>query len=142
MSHVNKQICYSDGFTLIETLVAMMILSISLTVILQLFSGGLRSERLSDDYTRAVFYAREKMEEILLVEKLTDEVAEGEFDEDFKWKAQVVYIEPDEEEKTKTPVDTFNITVEVSWKSGIQEKHFEISTLKIAEKLNPDAVRK
>ncbi len=133
---------YSVGFTLLETLVAMMILSISLTVILQLFSGGLRSERLSDDYTRAVFYAREKMEEILLVEKLSNEVAEGEFDDGFRWKAEIAYIEPDEEEKIKTPVETFSITVEVNWKSGIQEKHFEISTLKIAEKIDTDTTRK
>jgi len=125
---------FHKGFTLMETLVAMMILSVALVVILQLFSGGLKAGKLSENYTRAIFHAREKMEEILLAEELASEVLEGEFDDDFRWKAEIVYIEPSEEEKTKMPLDTFNIRVEVLWNEGEREKHFEISTLKIAEK--------
>lgn len=124
-----------DGFTLIETLVAMAILSISLVVIMQLFSGGLKSSRLSDNYTRAIFHAREKMEEILLDDNFTDMAMEGEFSDGFEWKAQALRFEPDQdEEETKLPVDIFSIKVDVSWHEGSQEKHFEISTLKIGEK--------
>ena len=123
-----------DGFTLIETLVAMAILSISLVVILQLFSGGLKSSRLSDNYTRAIFHAREKMEEILLDDNFTDMAMEGEFGDGFEWKAQTLRLEPAQEEEAKLPVDIFSIKVDVSWHEGSQEKHFEISTLKIAEK--------
>ncbi len=123
-----------DGFTLIETLVAMAILSISLVVILQLFSGGLKSSRLSDNYTRAIFHAREKMEEILLDDNFTDMAMEGEFSDGFEWKAQTFRFEPDQEEETKLPVDIFSIKVNVSWHEGRQEKHFEISTLKTGEK--------
>ncbi|MCP4349784.1 MAG: prepilin-type N-terminal cleavage/methylation domain-containing protein [Desulfobacterales bacterium] len=129
---------FSDGFTLIETLVAMMILATSLVVILQLFSGGLKAGRLSDEYTRAVFHAKEKMEEILLTEELADGAAYGEFDADFKWRAEIRYIEPpedseSEEKKKQAPVDMFRITVDVSWHEGNSEKHFEVSTLKIAK---------
>jgi len=126
----------AGGFTLIETLVAMMILSISIVVIFQLFSGGLKSARLSEDYTRAVFHAREKMEEVLLAEKLGNDVSEGEFGDGFRWKTQIVYLEPPEDEKQKQSVDMFNIRVEVVWFAGRHEKHFEISTLKIAEKMD------
>ena len=130
-----KSLWRCDGFTLIETLVAMAILSISLVVILQLFSAGLKSSRLSDNYTRAIFHAREKMEEILLDDNFTDMATEGEFSDDFEWKAQTLRLEPDqEEEETKLPVDIFSIKVNVSWHEGRQEKHFEISTLKTAEK--------
>ena len=123
-----------DGFTLIETLVAMAILSISLVLILQLFSSGLKSSRLSDNYTRAIFHAREKMEEILLDDHFIDMAMEGEFGDGFEWKAQTLRLEPDHEEEAKLPVDIFSIKVDVSWHEGSQEKHFEISTLKIAEK--------
>jgi len=122
------------GFTLIETLVAMAILSISLVVILQLFSGGLKSSRLSDNYTRAIFHAREKMEEILLDDNFTDMAMEGEFSDGFEWKAQTIRLEPAQEEEPELPVDIFSIKVDVSWHEGGQEKHFEISTLKIGEK--------
>ena len=124
----------TKGFTLIETLVAMMILSISVVVIFQLFSGGLRSARLSEDYVLAVFHAREKMEEILLAEKLGSDVLEGEFGDGFAWRAEILHLEPPEDEKPKPPADMFDIKVEVSWLSGTIEKHFEIRTLKIAEK--------
>jgi len=130
-----------NGFTLIETLVAIAILSISLVVILQLFSGGLKSSRLSDNYTRAVFHAREKMEEIFLDGNFTDGTTEGEFSDGFEWKAQTLRLEPVQEEEAEFPVDIFSIfsiKVDVSWQEGSKEKHFEISTLKVAEKVIDD----
>ena len=129
----NRIVGKSNGFTLIETLVAMMILAVSFVVIMQLFSGGLKTGRLSDDYTRAIFHAREKMEEILLTEKPGDISTEGEFEDGFKWKAKITGIERAQEEKGKIPVDNFNVKVEITWLEGSREKHFEISTLKIAE---------
>ena len=115
----------------------MSILAISLVVILQLFSGGLRSGRLSDEYTRSIFHAREKMEEILLSKELTEGVFEGEFGDTFRWKAEIFINETPEEgevQATKPPIDIFNIKVGVAWNSGEKERHFEISTMKIAER--------
>jgi len=129
-----RSLRYSDGFTLVETLVAMSILSISLVVILQLFSCGLKSSKLSDNYTRAIFHAREKMEEILLDNNFTDRAIEGEFSDGFEWKVQTLRLEPAQEEEAKLPVDIFSIKVNVNWHEGSKEKHFEISTLKTAEK--------
>ncbi|NWG02305.1 MAG: prepilin-type N-terminal cleavage/methylation domain-containing protein, partial [Syntrophaceae bacterium] len=50
----------AKGFTLIEVLLAVLILGIGLTLIIELFSGGLRLARTSEEYTRAVNYARMK----------------------------------------------------------------------------------
>ena len=124
----------NKGFTLIEILVAISILSICLVVILQLFSGGLKSSRVSGEYTRGIFYAREKMEEILLSEELSEGESEGEFADSFRWRSAIVRIEPPEEEVAKTPFDTFNIKVDVMWGAEGKEKHFEISTMKVVEK--------
>ena len=127
----------NKGFTLIETLVAISILSISLVVILQLFSGGLKSSRLSDDYTRGIFHAMEKMEEILLADEITDGVFEGEFEDGFRWTAEIIHLESEEpeEETIKGPFDTFRIKVDIGWKMGSNEKHYEISTIKVTEKI-------
>jgi len=126
------------GFTLIEILVAISVLAISLVVILQLFSGGLKSVRLSNQYTRAIFYAREKMEEILLMEDLEAGSQEGsqedESEDPFRWRAEIVLIEPEEEEASKLPFDTLGIMVDVMWQEGEKEKHFQISTMKVVEK--------
>ena len=63
--HGVKPVISQKGFTLIETLVAVMILAISLVVVMQLFSGGLKSNKVSNDYLYGIFHAREKMEELL-----------------------------------------------------------------------------
>lgn len=134
----NRRVQNQHGFTLIEILVATMILAICIVVILQLFSGGLKSSKLSGDYTRAIFHAREKMEELLLLDALTDQVLEGEFKDGFTWSANIEHRIPDEDEETQLPVDSFNIDVRVSWADGRRGKHFEISTIKIAKKIAED----
>ncbi len=130
------------GFTLIEILVAISILSISLVVILQLFSGGLKSSRLSDRYTKGIFHAKEKMEEVLLSTEFTEEENEGEFDDSYRWKSEIVRVEQLEEEEPKLPFNTFNIKIDVMWDEGNKEKHFAISTMKVVEKKKDDASEK
>lgn len=119
------------GFTLIEILVAISILAISLVVILQLFSGGLKSSRLSDEYTRGIFHAREKMDEILLARELTEGVISGQFDDDFKWRAEARHLDIPEAKEVKLPLRAFNISVDVMWNSGLQEKRFSVSAIKL-----------
>ena len=126
------------GFTLIEILVAISILSISLVVIFQLFSGGLKSSRLSEQYTRGIFHAKEKMEEILLSTHLEEGEVGGEFDDSFRWKSDIISIEQVEDEESKLPFDTFNIEIDVMWYEGNKEKHFTISTMKVVEKKQGD----
>ncbi|MEZ4603382.1 MAG: prepilin-type N-terminal cleavage/methylation domain-containing protein [Desulfobacterales bacterium] len=76
-----------NGFTLIETLVAIMILSISLVVIMQLFSRGLKAGKLSDDYLNGIFHAREKMEELLMSGNLLPGIYSGAFEDGYQWAA-------------------------------------------------------
>ena len=123
-----------NGFTLIEILVAISILAISLVVILQLFSGGLKSSRLSDEYTRGIFHAREKMGEILLAKEVSAGETEGEFSDSFRWKCQIELIENVEEDEEKLPFNMFNIKVDIIWDAGGKEKRFQVSTIKIVEK--------
>jgi general secretion pathway protein I len=121
------------GFTLIETLVAISILAISLVVILQLFSGGLKSSKLADEYTRGIFHAREKMDEILLAKELTEGVIDGKFDDGFRWRAEALHLDIKEAKDVKLPFRTFNINVDVMWDVGGHEKHFAISAIKIVK---------
>ena len=125
----------SSGFTLIEILVAVSILGISLVVVLQLFSSALKSVRVSDEYTKGIFYANEKMEELLLKESLTSGVLEGEFDDVYRWRVEITRMEQPEEEASKLPFDTFQITVDVAWggDSG-KGKQFQLSTMKVVRK--------
>jgi len=126
------------GFTLIETLVAISILAISLVVILQLFSGGLKSSKLSDEYTRGIFYAKEKMDEILLAEELTEGVINGKVDDDFRWRAEALHLDIEETKDLKLPFRAFNINVDVMWDAGGRDKHFTISAIKLVKPRKDD----
>ncbi len=122
-----------QGFTLIEVLVAMSILAISLVVIMQLFSGGLKSSVVSDKYTRAIFYARERMDEIRLAEDLTEGVIQGEYEDGFRWRAESLRLDIPGASETDLPIRAFNITVDVSWNQGEKEKKYTVSTIKLVK---------
>ncbi|MFH0731099.1 MAG: prepilin-type N-terminal cleavage/methylation domain-containing protein [Pseudomonadota bacterium] len=126
----------NKGFTLIETLVAVMILAISMTVIFQLFSGGLKNSLLVGNYTRACFYAREKMEEFLLLNTPPDVSYSGDLENGYKWQVQIDSVVPEDGDQpaTNSKVNLQKITVTIHWDEGFKEKQFDISTIKIAEK--------
>ena len=72
-----KRSSTTPGFTLIETVIALAILGIGLTVIIELFSGGLRLARTSEEYTKAMNFARMKLEEIISQQKIEEGTDEG-----------------------------------------------------------------
>jgi general secretion pathway protein I len=122
---------FAKGFTLIEIIVALAILGIALTVIIELFSGGLRLGRFSKEYTNAVNYARMKMEEIESQENIEEGTEEGEFDPIFHWRVGMKKVDILPAEKSadfKPPVELFQIRVDVLWKSGSQERSASIES--------------
>ena len=122
---------FTQGFTLIEIIVALAILGIALTVIIELFSGGLRLGRFSKEYTNAVNYARMKMEEIESQENIEEGTLEGEFDPIFHWRVGMKKVDILPAEKSadfKPPVELFQIKVDVMWKSGSQERSASIES--------------
>ena len=122
------------GFTLIEILVSLAILGVGLTVILELFSGGLRSAKISEEYTRAMWYGKDKMEEMLATRDLSEGVTEGNFDDRFSWTSKVKKANPslgqDEMAEVNLPIDLYQIIVKVTWSSGKGQKSLEIESLR------------
>jgi len=119
------------GFTLIEVLVAVAILGVGLTVLIELFSGGLRLGRASEEYTKAVNYARTKMEEIAVKPTIKEGSEEGEFDETFRWQVAVKKVEilPIENKPDfKPPAQFFQVRINIIWKSGSKEKSTHIES--------------
>lgn len=129
-----------NGFTLIETLVATMILAIGVVMILQLFSGGLRSGKLSKDYSRAIFDAKSKMNEILLVDKLAEGSLRGVFEDGYEWDAVISKVDKNEDEDKKTDyVQRFNIKLTVTWVEGNRNKEFVLDTVQLVHELKEDS---
>ncbi len=121
----------NKGFTLIEVLVAVAILGVGLTVLIELFSGGLRLGRASEEYTKAVNYARLKMEEMAVKPTIKEGSEEGEFDETFRWQVEVKKVEilPIENKPDfKPPAQFFQVQINIIWKSGSKEKSTHIES--------------
>jgi prepilin-type N-terminal cleavage/methylation domain-containing protein len=121
------------GFTLIEVVISLAILGIGLMVIIELFSGGLRLGRFSEENTRALRYASLKLEEITIQKTLEEGEEEGEFDPNFRWKVGVRKMDllPVEKEADfKRPVELYHIRIEVIWNSGTKERVTSLESYK------------
>jgi len=121
---------------LIEIVVAMAILGVGLIVIIELFSGGLRLGRASEEYTKAVGLARMKMEEIALKEHVEEGNEVGEFDKDFRWQVGVKKVDllPAEKITDYQPhVQLYQIKLNILWKSGSKERSAGIETYKTVQ---------
>jgi general secretion pathway protein I len=121
----------NKGFTLIEVSIAVAILGVGLTVLIELFSGGLRLGRASEEYTKAVNYARSKMEEIAVKPTIKEGSEEGEFDETYRWQVDVKKVEilPIENKPDfKPPAQFFQVQINIIWKSGSKEKSTRIES--------------
>jgi general secretion pathway protein I len=138
-----------DGFTLLEVLISMAILAICLTIILQLFSGALRSAGISRHYVRAVLKAREKMETILMFPQLYETEYSGEDDDGFRWTLTVRRERDGEDEDEEGGSDRetsplqraltmFRIDVTVRWGEGSAARSFSLTTLKAAKEASPE----
>ena len=112
-----------SGFTLIEVIVALAIVSISFVMIMQLFSGGLRASRSSCDYTRAVVHAKNKMEELSF-----DPIADsGNFDDGFNWQTELEPYEEPEDGNFKL----MKLIVNISWGDALQRpRSIQMESLK------------
>lgn len=95
----------SAGFTLLEVLVALGILAVSITAILQLFGTAMVTSARAESVTFATMLARQKMaEQMFKLEKdalegkfpATDEESEGNFDDPYskyKWHVKIRKVE-------------------------------------------------
>jgi len=124
----------APGFTLIEVVVAMAILSIGLVVIIELFGGGLRLGRVSEEYTKAAGYARIKMEEISLDKSLAEGVYQGEFDSNYRWQVEVKRVDlipPGKDITYRPSVALYRVRIDVLWRSGLKDRVASIESYRL-----------
>jgi len=131
------------GFTLLEILVAISILGVALTVIMQQFSAGLRIGHTSRTYTTATAYAKQKLEEFQLAEEMEEGAEAGDFDDGYTWKVSIlpyeVFMEEGGSEEDAEifellPLEMYRLESVVSWMEGENEKSVSLVTLKTVKK--------
>ncbi len=119
------------GFTLLEVLAAIAILSIASVVVFQLFSENLKGISTSEDYGYAVLRAEAKMRDLLDM----DELEEASWEDTEDGYTYLISISNVLEERTENlPLNLLAIDLTVNWTRGIRQKSLGLSTLKAVKK--------
>ena len=125
---------HSQGFSLIEILVAFMILAMSLTVIFRIFSGGTRNVALSEDYAQAVLVAQSKLSTIGVSEPLERGVTAGEWGPGFRWEREVErYLPWEDDKELTTPMLAYRVTVNVDWEHAGRSREISLSSVRLKQ---------
>ena len=121
-----------QGFTLLEILVAFVLLSMTLGVILQIFSGGLQNTAAAGHYAQAAIFADSKLamldSESPLVEGETHG-AEG----NYNWRMTIEpYQDTDDLNKLTTGrYQLYTINLRIQWQHGAHQPELEFKTYRL-----------
>ena len=127
------------GFTLLEILLAITILGLAVTVIMQQFSAGLRIGMVSHTYTTATIYAKQKLEEFQVAKEMEEKEESGNFEDGYSWRVRIEpyeeYLEEDDEGLfDRLPLEMYRVESVVWWNEGDKEKSITLTTLKTVKK--------
>lgn len=122
------------GFTLLEVLLAVVILGVSLTSILLQFQTALHAGSISQDRTNAVIYAKEKLESLKIEDELSESSQSGVLESGYEWETEVSLYEYEDQADDISYEDlrheTYKLRATVKWNSGINKRQVELITLK------------
>jgi general secretion pathway protein I len=130
------------GFSLLEVLVAFVILSLVATAVFRLFSGALGNASAADDYSRAVLVTESVLAEAAAAQPLSEVTQSGTADDGrIAWTTKVALyappdVSPDLQRAAETmPIQLYRITAEATFAapSGGQ-RTFALATTRIAQR--------
>lgn len=120
------------GFTLLEVLVATLIMAIAITGLLSALSTSLRNASRLTAYDRAALLARQKMDELLVATKLPKNVPiEGTWDEsitagqEMGWQARVSDFDRQPQQPAGSPY-LERVQLDIWWMQRDQRRTFSI----------------
>jgi len=130
---VNKQ----QGFSLLEILIAFSILALSLGILLKIFSAGVNTAVVAEDYTAAVQIAESLMAKTGVETPLHAGQESGLENEKYQWLVEIspFVFNPEKVDTTAITAVLFKVKVIVSWgDDNANDRQIELTTLKLINK--------
>ena len=122
----------TNGFTLLEVLVALSILAMSYGVILQIFGGAAQKASLSGDYRRAMIIAESKIDYVAANAGRVNVADTGTVGDKFDWQVSIVPTDEYSIEGMPSRYTPVVINVDVRWENAPgQTKSVSVSTIRL-----------
>ncbi|MGJ4973118.1 type IV pilus modification PilV family protein [Bradyrhizobium sp. HKCCYLRH1073] len=118
------------GFTLVEVLVALAMLSIGLALVMSLFSTGLSRTGMAERVAGAVALAQSLMAQVGNSIPLRTETRDGTEANGYRWRLamQPYRSAPSGDAR---PVELYQVSVEIGWLEGQDSRAYALSTLRL-----------
>ena len=126
------------GFTLLEVLVSTTLLATVFVAVVGLASQSLRNITRMKSQESALLHAREKMNEVLLLEELGPGTQSGEWTDGYQWQMQILPSAHNAQLADRTN-GLFDIRVVIRWGESGREKAYTVETTAWARRVEPNA---
>ncbi len=111
---------------------AFAVLAVSLGVLFQIFSTGMRASRTAEAYAHATLLAESKLAAVGIEAPLQEGEQAGEFDNGFAWRVDVRSYRLDGQESDGTSsVPAYEVDVTVSWDGTGGRQSVSLTTLRL-----------
>ena len=122
----------AGGYTLIEVIIAFVILALTLCAVFEVFSTGLRAASDADAYSTATVLAQSRLATLASDEALAVGETSGDLEGGFKWHASVApYRNGESEIMDPFSVIPLLLTMTVRWGRGKNSREISLVTLKL-----------
>jgi prepilin-type N-terminal cleavage/methylation domain-containing protein len=121
------------GFTLLEVLVALAVMAIAGTLILQLFAANLRSISVSADVTAASARADARLRELLADVRPAERTWTETTDDGYRM--DVSMAETLAERTEGLPVRMMEVSLTIRWTAGGRERSLELKSMKLVDRM-------
>nr|WP_315731399.1 MULTISPECIES: prepilin-type N-terminal cleavage/methylation domain-containing protein [unclassified Bradyrhizobium] len=118
------------GFSLVEVIVALAMLSVGLTVLLGMISNGLGRTGTAERTAEAVSLAQSLLAEVGAELAIKADLRAGEFPHGFRWHLTMRPYHPSREGGERG-IELYQVSAQVDWDEGADQRSFELSTLRL-----------
>jgi type II secretion system protein I len=128
------------GFTLLEVLIAAVVMGTVFVAVMGLISRSLRNIDRMKPHEIALAHAQEKMNEMLIPRAFTRQTTSGAWDDGYRWQVQIeeAPLVPGTElaagSKNQDAYGLFSIRVEITWGTDDAPKSYVVQTLQWAKR--------